>query len=291
MIRESAEFVSHGSNVKLYFDIADDLSNVEVDKGQISQVIENLVINSIQAMADGGNIYVQAKNAGVISGKDGLEDGKYIVISVRDDGSGIPEEYREKIFDPYFTTKKSGNGLGLASCMSIIRKHGGAVKLISEVGVGTEFRIYLPATERSVEAEDGLSGSSRVLVMDDDRSIYDTIPQLLRGYGFDVEAALHGAEAIRIYQQSKILKKSIDVFVMNLTVPGGLGGVETIALLREFDPDILAIVSSGYSNDPVMADFREYGFDAVLPKPYNIEDLVRLINRLVSEKEKKDKTG
>jgi PAS domain S-box-containing protein len=296
MIRESAEFVSHGSNVKLYFDIADDLSNVEVDKGQISQVIENLVINSIQAMADGGNIYVQAKNAGVISGKDGLEDGKYIVISVRDNGSGIPEEYREKIFDPYFTTKKSGNGLGLASCMSIIRKHGGAVKLISEVGVGTEFRIYLPATGKSVDAEDGLSGgmlsgSSRVLVMDDDRSIYDTIPQLLRGYGFDVGAALDGAEAIRIYQQSKILKKPIDVFVMDLTVPGGLGGVETIALLREFDPDILAIVSSGYSNDPVMADFREYGFDAVLPKPYNIENLVRLINRLVSEKEKKDKIG
>jgi len=121
-------------------------------------------------------------------------------------------------------------------------------------------------------------------VMDDDKSIYETIPKLLQSYGFDVEAARDGAEAIRIYQQSQILKKPVDVFVMDLTVPGGLGGVETIALLREFDPDILAIVSSGYSNDPVMASFREYGFDAVLPKPYNIGDLVRLINRLVSKR-------
>lgn len=290
MIRESAEFVSHGSNLRLHFDIAEDLSNVEVDRGQIGQVIENLVINSIQAMPDGGNIYVTAKNAGLITGKDGLEDGKYIVISVRDEGCGISEEYRKKIFDPYFTTKKSGNGLGLASCMSIIRKHGGAVKLISEVGEGTEFRIYLPATEKAAGAEeeisgDDLSGSSRVLVMDDDRNIYETIPELLRGYGFDVESARDGAEAIRVYQQSQVLKKPIDVFVMDLTVPGGLGGVETIALLREFDPDITAIVSSGYSNDPVMANYRKHGFDAVLPKPYVIEDLVRLINRLVSGKE------
>ncbi|MBN1432199.1 MAG: PAS domain S-box protein [Methanomicrobiaceae archaeon] len=289
IVRESAEFVSHGSNIRLDFDIAYDLMNVDVDRGQISQVIENLVINGIQAMPDGGIIRVCANNVGMITGKDGLEDGEYIVIKVKDEGSGIPEESRKKIFDPYYTTKKNGNGLGLASCMSIIRKHGGAIKLVSEVDIGTEFSIYLPATMEAVGPDacmhkGDLRGSSRVLVMDDDRDIYEVIPDLLREYGFEVEIARDGAEALRVYQESVLMKRSVDVFVMDLTIPGGLGGVDTVALLREYDPGILAIVSSGYSNDPVMANYREHGFDAVLPKPYEIQELVSLINRLVSEK-------
>ncbi|MBP2132188.1 PAS domain S-box-containing protein [Methanomicrobium sp. W14] len=289
LIHESSEFVSHGSNIRLNFDIADDLMNVEADRGQLSQVIENLVINAIQAMQNGGSIYIKAKNAGRISGKDWLGDGEYVLISVKDEGPGIPEEYLKKVFDPYFTTKKNGNGLGLASCMSIIKKHGGAIKISSKAGKGTEFKIYLPATDKKPvsclpEPDEKLSGSARVLVMDDDKSIYDVIPVLLRGYGFEVEAAKDGAEAVRLYQQSRVLNKPVEVFVMDLTVPGALGGADTIGFLRELEPDILAIVSSGYSNDPVMANFRDHGFDAVLPKPYRIEDLVRLINRLVLEK-------
>jgi PAS domain S-box-containing protein len=288
LITETAEFVSHGSSIKLHTDIECGLKPVDVDEGQISQVIENLVINAIQAMPEGGNIYITAVNEGMISGAENLSDGEYISISVTDEGSGINSENLKKIFDPYFTTKKKGNGLGLASCLSIIRKHGGNIIVKSKAGTGSEFKIYLPVSDKPVaekgaDYEGRLCGSGRILLMDDDINICNTVPDLLRSYGFDVDFATDGAEAIRKYQETKTLGRDYDLYIFDLTVPGGLGGVDTIKILKEFEPKIKAIVSSGYFDDPVMANYADYGFSAVFPKPYDFKKLIAVINKLIHE--------
>lgn len=289
LIRETTEFVLRGTKSRPEISIASDLHPVDVDEGQISQVIQNLVINGDQAMPEGGVISVTAENVDLAHALWGLAPGRCIRITIRDQGTGISRENLSKIFDPYFTTKKTGNGLGLASTLSIIKRHGGALDVESEVGTGTAFSIYLPAsekapvTEKEVESS-RITGTGRILLMDDDEGILQVIPELLRKYGFSVEVTRDGAEMVARYREAMNAGIPFDVVIADLTVPGGMGGKEAVAEIREFSPGISAIASSGYSNDPVMAEHTAFGFTDVLPKPYRIEDLARLIARVIADR-------
>ncbi|MCC6712715.1 MAG: PAS domain S-box protein [Candidatus Dadabacteria bacterium] len=279
-IRDTASFAVSGSKVRCDFDIADDLWPAEVDGGQISQVIHNLVINSDQAMPDGGVITVSAANTGR-KGPDGGEDGKHIKISIADSGIGMTDDLVEKIFDPYFTTKQKGSGLGLATVYSIVKNHGGRIEVESEIGVGTKFDVDLPAAAGKAALMDGESGirngEGKILVMDDEETVRQVAGDMMKRLGYRVEAAADGQEAITKYLEAKEAGEPFDAVMFDLTVPGGMGGKEAFARLLEMDPGVRAIVSSGYSNDPVMAKSDEYGFKGVVTKPYSIEELSRVL--------------
>ena len=286
LLKDSAGFGMTGSNALCEFFIPDDLWSVEIDEGQMSQVISNLVVNANQAMPEGGIIRVRAENTN-IGLRDGLplEEGRYVRISVEDQGIGISEEFIQKIFDPYFTTKEKGNGLGLAASYSIVKKHNGHITVESRVGAGTTFYIYLPASpegtivnRKNVENK-ALMGKGRVLIMDDEEMIRELVCQLLSRIGYEVDAAIDGAEAIELYRKAKESDNPFDAVIMDLTIPGGMGGKEAIQELTETDPEIKAIVSSGYSSDPIMSEFKEYGFAAAIAKPYRIEQLSEALHR------------
>jgi CheY-like chemotaxis protein len=252
---------------------------VEVDAGQISQVIQNLFINAGQAMPEGGVILTRCENA-IISAEDALplRDGRYVKISVTDQGGGIPEEHLGKIFDPYFTTKKQGSGLGLASSFSIVKRHDGFIAVESVAGVGATFTIFLPATQKelsleSAEKETSYLAKGKILVMDDEAAVRDVLGVMLKKSGYEVEFACSGEEAIEMYRKALAGSNPFDAVIMDLTIPGGMGGKEAIRILREMDPLVRSIVSSGYSNDPVMANFSEYGFSGVISKPYRMTEL------------------
>ncbi len=290
LIREAAAFSLRGSNVKCKFDIAKDLWPADVDEGQIVQVINNLVINAQQSMWEGGLISIRAEN---LQARDPnglpLKPGKYIKISVGDSGVGISKENIRKIFDPYFTTRQSGSGLGLASAFSIVKNHGGHISVHSELGSGTTFDIYLPASDKNiveyepVETAVAAVNKGRVLVMDDEAMIREVAGEMLNLIGYDVEFARDGEEALKYYQAALADKKPFDAAIIDLTVPGGMGGKETIKKLLEIDPGVKAIVSSGYSNDPIMADFRQFGFSGVVVKPYRIAELLEAMNRVLNK--------
>jgi len=289
MIENSAQFVLHGSKVKCECDLPDDLWQVEVDEGQISQVINNLVINASHAMDEGGICTIRAENIKMdkSSGMP-MQPGRYVKISVEDKGHGISRETIGKIFDPFFTTKKQGSGLGLSSAYTIIKNHGGHIAVDSEEGVGTIFYIYIPASDLPLEQdkktdEMSLEGEGRVLVMDDEEIVREAVTSLLQYLGYDVETARDGKEAIDMYRLARDLGRPYDVVIMDLTVPGGIGGKEAVRILREEDPSIRAIVSSGYYTDPVLANFREYGFDGVVPKPYQVEELGKAVKEVLSD--------
>lgn len=286
IIRESAEFVLSGSNVKCVFAIADDLWNAHIDEAQISQVINNIIINARQAMGDRGRIDVRADNVHVDSlSHVSLDPGDYVRVSVTDKGCGIAAEDLQSIFDPYYTTKKDGNGLGLTITYSIVKNHGGCVTVDSAVGKGSTFTVYLPASKSPVLAnEDGavvsFKGSGRVLVMDDDESVLSVAAEMLRVFGFDPELAHDGEEAIERYREAQRTGRPFSLVIMDLTIPGGMGGKEAIAVLREIDPKVRAVVSSGYSNDPIMSNYRDYGFMGIVAKPYRLEELRRMLQGL-----------
>lgn len=289
LIRENTEFVLRGTKSRPVITLAPDLCPVDVDTGQISQAINNLVINADQAMPDGGIIRVTAKNVTVPESEGRVPPGRYVAISVQDQGIGIPKENLEKIFDPWFTTKKTGTGLGLASTLSIIRKHDGYIDIDSVVGEGTTFHIFLPVSKEGIlidKASDTArrEGHEKVLIMDDDEGILNVTGELLRSRGYTVKTARDGAEAIRMYNQEIESGKPFDILLFDLTVPGGIGGKEAIRQLREKYPEVKAIASSGYCNDPVMSDHAASGFVDVLPKPYKIEDLTRIICRHTRKK-------
>lgn len=286
LIKETTLFVLQGTSSKAEITIDPHLSNADVDCGQISQVISNLVINANQAMRDGGIISVTAKNRTLSEGTVTRPAGKYLLISVSDQGCGISAENLKRIFDPYFTTKKTGNGLGLASCLSIINKHGGTIDVESEEGRGTTFSIYLPASGEKVQSasytlQDEVVNGGSILVMDDDEAILDIASVILTQRGYEVAVARDGDEAIALYREREGDGRGFDAVLMDLTIPGGMGGKEAINILRREFPDIRAIVSSGYSDDPVMSSYREYGFSAVLEKPYRGRDLICLLDRLI----------
>ncbi len=289
LVRESATFAIHGSKVRCEFIFEPDLFAVEVDAGQLSQVIHNLIINADQAMPQGGVIKVKARN--VVDSNSlppSLKPGKFVEIIVADSGIGIPPQHLPNIFDPFFTTKQKGSGLGLATTYSIISKHDGVIEVESAVDVGTTFRIYLPASNRSAEDKAGESdiavrGSGRILIMDDDESIRMVAGIGLSELGYEVSFANDGARALEMYKNA-MNTAPFDVVIMDLTVPGGMGGRETIAQLRQIDPHVVAIVSSGYSNDPVMAKYEEFGFRGFVPKPFRIQKLSQVISEVLGGK-------
>jgi PAS domain S-box-containing protein len=287
LMKESVSFALRGSNVRCEFSIPDNLWLVEADEGQISQVINNLIINADQAMPEGGIITVRSENiTGEARGTLSLEDGDYIKISIEDRGIGISEEYIPKIFDPYFTTKAKGSGLGLATTYSIIKGHGGYITVDSKFGVGTTFHIYLPASKEKIlprkEREERLIvGKGKVLMMDDDGLVREGARRMLNYIGYGVEFAIDGAQAIELYRRAKESEQPFAAVIMDLTVPGCMGGKEAIRKLHEIDPKVKAVVSSGYSDDPVIIDFKQYGFSAVLAKPYEIQELSKTLHTVI----------
>ena len=204
------------------------------------------------------------------------------MIAVEDQGVGIPEAYLDKIFDPYFTTKEKGSGLGLATSYSIIRNHGGRIDIRSTVGKGSTFLIYLPAvrTEASLpekQPQPAPVQKARVLVMDDEELIRKVAEELLRSLGHEVTVAENGDAAIEKYERAKVQGKPFDAVILDLTIRGGKGGAETMRALLDLDPDVNAIVSSGYSDDEIIATYRQHGFRAFLKKPYHVDDLARAL--------------
>ena len=284
LIKESSLDMLKGSKSKCELSIAGDLWPVEADPKQISQGISNIVINADQAMPEGGIIQVKAENL-VLEEEQGLPVnlGKYIRISIKDQGIGIAEKHLSKIFDPYFTTKSAGSGLGLATAYSIIKKHNGHISVDSSPGAGTTFHIYLPASDKAVPVieEALLTGHGKILLMDDDRMIREIAEAMLEMLGYEAEFATDGAEAIEMHRKAMESEKPYDAVILDLTIPGGMGGKEAIKKLLELDPQLKAIVCSGYSEDPVMSNNREYGFKGVLPKPFNFDTLGRVLNEVL----------
>jgi PAS domain S-box-containing protein len=285
LIEETAVFALRGSKVRCVFEIEKDLARVEVDEGQISQVIHNLVINAQQAMPEGGTIVVKAENVPMESDQASIHGPETRVrISIRDVGAGIPPEQITRIFDPYFTTKKTGSGLGLAVAYSIMKGHGGRITVDSEPGKGSTFQLELPAAagcSRATESAAAMSPSAvsglRVLVMDDEQMVRDVLGALLRNLGCEVTLAGEGDAAIEMYRMAQAGGLTFDAVILDLTVPGGMGGKEALRHLQKLDPHVRAIVSSGYSNDPVMAEYGEYGFSGVVCKPFNMHQLQEVL--------------
>jgi len=291
LAEEVVRFDLSGSNVKLIFNQAEDLWFAEVDKGQIQQVISNLTINANQAMPDGGHLYITLKNAHVAPGLlPDLKAGKYVKIQVRDEGDGIEKDHLARIFDPYFTTKQTGNGLGLATVYSIINKHSGSLSVESTIGRGTCFTIYLPASEAqnliasapAIAKELSVSTTARILIMDDEEVICQISSQLLGSIGFSTETVTDGTRAIEMYKQALLAGNPFDVVIMDLTIPGGMGGEETIKRLLAIDPATKAIVSSGYAEDQVVANYAEYGFKGIVSKPYTKEQLQFVLQQVLN---------
>jgi len=279
LIKHATNFTLSGSNVRCNFTIPEDAWPVDVDEGQINRVITNLVINADQAMPDGGVIDIRLENETITeTGLGQFNDGRYLLITIEDHGTGIPESHLPKIFDPYFTSKQRGNGLGLATVYSIIRNHDGHICVESKQGVGTTFYIYLPASEnepvaRSVVKSGVVRGKGKVLVMDDEEIIRQVTLEMLDQLGYRVTVCSDGKEAIDLYRQAAEAGEPYDVVLVDLTIPGGMGGQQTMQKLQEINPEVKGIVSSGYSNDSIVAYYKEYGFSGFVLKPYLIEEL------------------
>lgn len=288
IVAETAGFATVGGRSRSVLDLAPGLHTVEVDVGQIGQVFNNLIINAVQAMPDGGVVTIRGANLDV--GADlplPLPAGPYVRIDVCDNGVGIPTDDLPRIFDPYFTTKAEGSGLGLASAYAIIKKHDGYIDVDSTPGAGTTVMVYLPASlnERQIEppVDDNLTaGRGSVLVMDDAQSIRDLLGEMLDYLGYRVSFARDGDEARHAYAQAQADGRPFDAVIMDLTIPGGMGGKEAITHLLALDPQARVIVSSGYSNDPIMSNYREYGFSAVIAKPYRLAELGKVLDGVLA---------
>jgi len=282
LLREAVAFALHGSCVGCEFSLAEDLWQLEADEGQLVQVIHNLVLNAVQAMPQGGTITVAAANDGSWQHGEG-----FVEIAVTDYGIGMSEQHLERIFDPYFTTKQHGSGLGLASCYSIVKKHRGTIMVDSTLGEGSTFRVLLPAATQERVAEKYLDramsrGTSRILVMDDEEIVRNLAKAVLEQLGYRAECVENGSLAAEAYQKGREAGEPFAAVILDLTVPGGIGGREAIGMLRGIDPEVKAIVCSGYSTDPVMANFRHYGFNAVLSKPYRPHELSKVLQQLLA---------
>lgn len=288
LAQDAADFALSGSDIKLDLSVQDDLWMVNADEIQISQVITNLAENARQAMNKGGSIEITMQNVLIdqISALP-LKQGGYVKIAVADQGTGISEDQIRKVFDPFFTTKKEGTGLGLAASYSIIKKHDGHITVQSTPGSGTVFEVYLPAHQDKKADEESDDRRPRIkrgkiLVMDDEEIVRDVVARMLEQCGYSAEFARDGAEAIELYRSSRESETPFEAVILDLIVPEKMGGKEAMEKLLEIDSEVKAIVSSGYSNDPVMANFKEYGFKSVLSKPYKMEDLCRSLDALLN---------
>jgi CheY-like chemotaxis protein len=281
-IKESSLFVLRGSKSECNLSISEDLWPVEADAGQISQVISNIVINANQAMPEGGVIQIEADNLMPEKIKEiPVKPGKYIRISIKDQGVGIPEKHLSKIFDPYFTTKQAGSGLGLATAYSIIKKHNGHISVNSLPGAGTTFHIYLPASDKKVPVKEEavlLTGQGKILMMDDDEFLKELAKEIFDMLGYESAFAKNGAETIEMYRKARESGKPYDAVILDLTIPGSMGGKEVIKILLNMDPEVKGIVCSGYSEDEIMSNFREYGFKGMMPKPFDAYKLGKVLN-------------
>ncbi len=262
---------------------------MKVDEGQISQVINNLIINANQAMQEGGIARISAENIKLgATAALPLPPGRYIKLSIADQGGGISKEHLPKIFDPYFTTKEVGSGLGLTSAYSIIKKHDGLITVDSALGAGTTFHIYLPASDqkpsrKSREDLQVIPGKGRILVMDDEVAVRTVLERMLVTLGYEVDFALDGGEALEIFIRRRAAGEKFAALVLDLTIPGGMGGKAVLENLLKIDPGVKAIVSSGYFEDPIMAQFKEYGFRGVIAKPYKISELSEVLHRVITD--------
>ena len=283
LVKEAATFALRGSNVRCSFSLSPDLWPAEVDGGQVARVVGNLVINADQAMPLGGELRVAATNVEVDPGDPlPLAPGRYVALSVADDGPGIPDENLRRVFDPFFSTKESGTGLGLTASHSIVRAHGGLIRVESRPGWGATFHVYLPASSEGPppsgdEASIPPGEGGRILVMDDDATVREMLAAVLRRLGYEAEFAAEGREALALYGAALADGRPFDLVLLDLTIPGGMGGKEAIGELLRLDPHVRAVVSSGYCDDPVLARYPEHGFAAVLPKPYGTKELQRLL--------------
>ena len=293
LIKDTVNFTIRGTNVTCKFEIPDNLYNIDGDDVQITQVISNIIINADQAMLKGGTIRVRCENVTISSENENItlpENKNFIRISIEDHGTGMPKEQISLIFDPFFTTKEKGSGLGLATAYSIIKKHGGQITVESEVGTGSTFYIYLPAAQKKVSPKADMDviekpsegSGERILVMDDDENIRFLLSEILTSYGYMTESACDGAQAIELYKKAYESSNQFDLVILDLTIPAGIGGKETIKELIKIDPDVRGIVSSGYSNDAIMANYRQYGFSGVISKPYRPDDLVRIVQDVLN---------
>jgi PAS domain S-box-containing protein len=288
VIESSAQFALSGTNCVCQLDVENGLWACECDENQIGQVIDNIVINAQQAMPMGGKITVIARNVvkePVKSGAQSHGGGKFIEIAIKDKGIGISKEMLGKIFDPFFTTKSKGHGLGLATVHSIVVRHDGWIEVESKPGQGTTFHVFLPASKMTisapVESHKGQhQGNGKALVMDDEDFIRESTGAMLESMGYEVAMAQDGQEAISLL--TRIIKEgnSLALAILDLTIPGGMGGLETIAEIRKIDEKVIAVVSSGYGDDPVVADPSKYGFSAAIVKPFRKNELVELLKRL-----------
>ncbi len=288
LLVDATRFALRGSSIRPEFSLPDDLWPIDIDEGQINQVLTNLIINSEDAMPQGGTIQVSARN---LSSKEArslrLSPGKYIGIDISDHGVGILPEHLNRIFEPYFTTKQKGSGLGLATVYSIIRNHDAYITVESEVGTGTTFHIYLPASSKPVTgseempADTPITGRGKILVMDDEDIIRDFLYHELTDIGYDVKVTSNGTEAVEQYRKAKTRGKPFQAVILDLTVSGAMGGKEAIKQLQEIDPKVKAIVSSGYANDPIMANYKKYGFRTVVTKPYRVGELEKALQKVL----------
>jgi two-component system cell cycle sensor histidine kinase/response regulator CckA len=287
---EAATFALRGSKVKPVFSLPDDLWAVEADEGQINQVVSNIVINADQAMPQGGTINIEATNLTISARKTlPLPAGNYVHIAIKDTGIGIPQKHYDSIFDPFFTTKQKGSGLGLTTAFSIVKNHGGYITFESEKDSGTTFHVYLPASEGWLPVEEAvigtpIRGTGRILVMDDEEIIRHMLSKMLPISGYQVELTNDGAEAIAKYTEARNSGKPFDAVIMDLTIPGGMGGKEAIKKLLEIDPDAKVIVSSGYSTDPIMSEYKKYGFSTVIAKPYSVSQMEKTLRGILKGK-------
>ncbi len=290
IVTDSADFVLHGSSISCTYTGLKGLWTVNVDVGQIGQVVHNIVLNAKQSMSNGGQIVIAGDNIENTDG-EGLPSvfsGRYVKITITDSGVGIPADVLEQIFDPYYTTKQEGSGLGLAICHSIVTNHDGHIRAKSVVGEGTTFTIYLPVTPSTdIDVENSkLEGGHQVtkklsvMVMDDEEIIRDVIVNQLAYFGHHTVAVANGTEAIKRYKELREADTPIDLLIMDLTIPGGMGGGMAVVEILKINPDAKVIVASGYSNDPIVANFKEYGFVAAIVKPIKMDALNKIIASL-----------
>jgi two-component system cell cycle sensor histidine kinase/response regulator CckA len=289
LLRKSAIFALSGSSISCHFDIPNDLWPLDADAGQLQQVIQNITINARQAMAEGGHFSIRVENTGRHTlptlPSPTLPIGNYVKISFEDQGAGISEQDLPNIFDPYFTTKPGASGLGLATAHSIIQQHQGHISVHADIGKGTTFTVYLPSSYSTVDVTRQTipKGGGRILVMDDEQSIRRMVEDALTQFGYEVSAVEDGQAAIDLFSEAQTSGKAFDAVLLDLTIPGGMGGKEAMQHLRRLDPYVKAIVTSGYSDDPIMSDFQAYGFQAILVKPYKIVDLAKTLESLCTQ--------
>jgi CheY-like chemotaxis protein len=279
-IEETVKFALSGTSARPEFTIQENLWKCEFDSGQIGQVLDNLIINAQQAMPQGGTIFVNAENCTICtSTHPQLASGRYVKISIRDQGTGIPKEIMNKIFDPFFTTKAKGHGLGLSTSYSIIKRHGGSIEVSSEAGKGSIFTVYLPAlTNASIIEKDcqdaNKSASGLILVMDDEEVIRDTIELMLKALGYDVRCVTNAQDALMEFKRS-----AFAAIILDLTIPGGAGGREVVAEIRKINTTVPVFVSSGYADNPIMAEPEQYGFNGSICKPFKKTELACMLEK------------